>query len=297
MPTHALVDASRPPAVASPVLCSSLRKERKKLSKVLKSHRKVLERRLSALTTSSVDVDSPLLTELLSELKTLRTSLEGQRSAALLCAADDSSDSDSDDDGCDTRSAAALAAQRRAAATSALTAAASTSQAMTSPARMVVSGLGGQMELTVPELEEGWEWSEADFRAARFEGAPGRVMVCTGSKCQRKGAQQVLEAVSALADGNTNIEVVPCKCVGKCSAGAALRVRPQGQACATYTQVRPAQLRDMFEEHFGAVAAAAGAPSAACCVECKSPGSESQPHLHSHAEGAAVEQHVHQLVA
>ncbi|KAG2426277.1 hypothetical protein HXX76_013034 [Chlamydomonas incerta] len=296
MPAHALVDASRPPAVASPVLCSSLRKERKKLSKVLKSHRKVLERRLSALTTSSMDVDSPMLTELLAELRTLRSSLEGQRSAALLHAADDSSDSDSDsDDGCDTRSAAALAARRRAAATAALTAAAATPQAMTSPTRMVVSGLEGQMELAVPEPLEGWDWSETEFRAARFEGAAGRVMVCTGSKCQRKGAQQVLEAVSALADGNTNIEVVPCKCVGKCSAGAALRVRPQGQACATYTQVRPAQLRDMFEEHFGAAAAAASAPSAACCVECRSPGPEAHAHSHSHAEGAA--QPVHQLVA
>ncbi|KAG2436068.1 hypothetical protein HYH02_011579 [Chlamydomonas schloesseri] len=296
MPTHALVDASRPPAVASPVLCSSLRKERKKLSKVLKSHRKVLERRLSALTTSSMDVDSPLLTELLSELKTLRTSLEGQRAAALLYAADDSSDSDSDDDGCDIRSAAALAAQRRAAATAALTGAAAMPQALTSPSRMVVSGLGGQVELAVPEPEQGWDWSEEEFRAARFEGAAGRIMVCTGSKCQRKGAQQVLEAVSALADGNANIEVVPCKCVGKCSAGAALRVRPQGQACATYTKVRPAQLRDMFEEHFGATAAAAaGAAPAACCVECRTPGSEAQPHSHAHAEGA--DQPVPQLVA
>jgi (2Fe-2S) ferredoxin len=278
--------------------------ERKKLSKVLKSHRKVLERRLSALTTSSMDVDSPLLTELLSELKTLRTSLEGQRAAALLYAADECSDSDSDsDDGCDTRSAAALAAKRRAAATAALTGAAAVPQALTSPARMVVSGLGGQVELAVPEPEQGWDWSEEEYRAARFEGAAGRVMVCTGSKCQRKGAQQVLEAVSALADGNTNIEVVPCKCVGKCSAGAALRVRPQGQACATYTQVRPAQLHDMFEEHFGATAAAvtvAGAPPAACCVECRMPGSEAHhhSHSHSHAEGAsAVDQPMHQLVA
>ncbi|GLC33471.1 hypothetical protein PLESTB_000078500 [Pleodorina starrii] len=288
-----MCDSSRPPAGPSTVICSSLGKERKKLAKVLKSHRKVLEKRLSALTRT--EVDAPVLSELLSELRVLTARLENQRAAELLQRMDDSDSSDSDDDECQTRSTAALCARRSATRHLESSLATTTSPACAAPGSssvvvsepsgtsagnstsMVVSTLTGEIELPVPAPQEGWVWDEEDFRAAKFEGAGGRVMVCTGSKCQRKGATEVLRAVSALADGNSNIEVVPCKCVGKCSAGAALRVRPLGQACATYTQVRPAQLAVVFSEHFAAPPSpicelgqqdpAAATP--ACCVECQ----------------------------
>ncbi|KXZ54505.1 hypothetical protein GPECTOR_4g570 [Gonium pectorale] len=249
---------TRPPAGPSTILCSSLRKERKKLAKVLKSHRKVLERRLSALTAA--EIDAPVLSELLSELRTLTSRLEDQRAASLMYASESSDSSDSDDE-CPARPAARVAAMHRSSQACVAGAGAAQRQpesaASVAPAAspavqhgpgstLVVSGLSGQVELAVPEIDEGWQWSEDEFRAAKFEGTGGRIMVCTGSKCQRKGATEVLRAVSALSEGNPAIDVVPCKCVGKCSAGAAIRVRPQGQACATYTQVRPAQLRELF---------------------------------------------------
>ncbi|GLI59972.1 hypothetical protein VaNZ11_002030 [Volvox africanus] len=294
--------ATRPPAGPSTILCSSLGKERKKLAKVLKSHRKVLEKRLSALTRS--EVDAPVLSELLSELRALTSRLDNQRTATLLANMDESdSSSDSDDDGCDTRSAAALCSRRastlqaqlpypsmvlreralREPSTSPSTSPATAAEpsADSTATRMVVSTIAGEIEVPVLAPEEGWNWDEDEFRTAKFDGAGGRVMVCTGSKCQRKGATEVLRAVSALSDGNSNIEVIPCKCVGKCSAGAALRVRPMGQPCATYTQVRPAQLQDVFLEHFTAPPApmpvmirACDHPAqlqspVACCTECQ----------------------------
>ncbi|GIL83149.1 hypothetical protein Vretimale_11448 [Volvox reticuliferus] len=291
--------APRPPAGPSTILCSSLGKERKKLAKVLKSHRKVLEKRLSALTRS--EVDAPVLSELLSELRALTSRLDNQRAATLLANMDESdSSSDSDDDGCDTRSAAALCSRRASSLHEALPQLSmvavngALSEPSTSPGtaaepsvdstatRMVVSSIVGEIEVPVPAPEEGWNWDEDEFRAAKFDGAGGRVMVCTGSKCQRKGATEVLRAVSALSTGNSNIEVIPCKCVGKCSAGAALRVRPMGQPCATYTQVRPSQLRDVFLEHFTAppappvqvMACALDHPPhmklpIECCAECQ----------------------------
>ncbi|PNH02528.1 hypothetical protein TSOC_011481, partial [Tetrabaena socialis] len=260
---------TRPPAGPSTILCSSLYKERKKLTKVLKSHRKVLEKRLSALT--SAEVDSPVLSVLLTEIRSLQSHLEGQRAAALLhTAADEGSDSSDSDAECDARSAAALVSSRRAAHQQPLAPSATPPAGRDATSTMIVSGRMGQLELAVPAVQEGWDWSEEDFRAAKFEGTGGRIMVCTGSKCQRKGATEVMRAVSALSDGNPSIEVVPCKCVGKCSAGAALRVRPEGQACATYTEVRPAQLPVLFEAHFTAPAAAAE-PVAACCTSCQHP--------------------------
>ncbi|GFR52803.1 hypothetical protein Agub_g15425, partial [Astrephomene gubernaculifera] len=140
--------------------------------------------------------------------------------------------------------------------------------------RMVMSRPMGQLEVALPEPRGACGWSEAEFSAARFDGgAGGRVMVCTGSKCQRRGAAGVLRAANALAGGNPAIQVAPCKCLGKCSAGAALRVKSsrvpqqlqqqQGEAtCATtatttYTEVRPADLSDVFERHFAPAAAPA----------------------------------------
>jgi hypothetical protein len=200
----AVAEHMRPPAGPSTILCSSLGKERKKLAKVLKSHRKVLEKRLSALTRA--EADAPVLSELLSEIRLLSTRLEDQRSASIFRMDDsDSSDSSDDDEECLTRSTAALCSARRSAGTAAATALDSTLQSPHAPgslttavaaapaaagapagedvaSRMVVSTLAGQIELALPSPPEGWAWDEEEFRAAKFEGASGRVMVCTGSK-------------------------------------------------------------------------------------------------------------------
>ncbi|GFR44451.1 hypothetical protein Agub_g5683 [Astrephomene gubernaculifera] len=288
------------------ILCSALRKERKKLAKVLKSHRKVLEKRLSALQTT--ELASPVLSELLTELRSLTSQLENPRNAAPLYADSDSSDSSDSDDGdgavCATRSAATLARQlpstpRASAANIEAGLQSSTSanistnnSSIPNTTTMVVSGLSGQVEVAMPAPLEGWDWSEEDFRDAKFDGAGGRVLVCTGSKCQRKGASEVLRAVSALAYGNPNVDVVPCKCVGKCSEGAAVRVRSSSNStaaagaggaaagrpsCATYTEVRPGNLRGVFEEHFGAGAAAKTPAAAAAAAAAPKPGEAAAP--------------------
>ena len=46
----------------------------------------------------------------------------------------------------------------------------------------LVSGATGVGELAVPQPEEGWAWSEVEFRSAKIEGNGGRVLVCTGGK-------------------------------------------------------------------------------------------------------------------
>ncbi len=180
------------------VMCSSLRKERKKMAKVLKSSRKALEKRLQAVTHA--DADSPVLSDLLMELRTLNERLAGQRAAALLYAADDSSDSssDSDTDDCNVRPGALFQACAVRPATSSssspsLNAMPATPVSVATPASsatgsgssvsttMVVSGRHGVVEVAVPEPPAGWEWDEAEFRGMAFEGS-GRVMMCTGSK-------------------------------------------------------------------------------------------------------------------
>ncbi|KAG2483563.1 hypothetical protein HYH03_017570 [Edaphochlamys debaryana] len=295
------------------ILCSSLSKERKKLARVLKSHRKQLER----LSVSRAD--SPVLSELLTELRELRSNLEGRRGTVILKDEDSDSDSDEEEDTCNVLTASALIEQRvaklaaQAAARRVKGQPASPAPPATSSSEvattMVVSGRNGQTELAVPSPPEGWDWDEEEFREARFEGTGGRIMVCQGSKCQHKGASEVLRAVSALAQGNAAIEVVPCKCVGRCSSGAAMRVRPAGAPCATYTELRPAQLPAVFEAHFApphepAPDAPAPPTPVACCQECRHdhaidplPAALAHDHHHAPAGLAAADPHSKELAA
>jgi (2Fe-2S) ferredoxin len=147
---------------------------------------------------------------------------------------------------------------------------------------------------TPPQLQAVLEQPPAldlsdELYAPREYNVPGRVLVCQGSKCRAKGALDVLQAVSHLTSGSSsssggNVEVLPCKCLGKCKEGAVVRVKLAGvaaPACSVYTCVEPQQVPAMLDAHFLATAAAAAEVSAqsatvgdaapACCTDCQQP--------------------------
>lgn len=91
--------------------------------------------------------------------------------------------------------------------------------------------------------------SSSSFQAAEAPRRPPRVMVCTGSKCADRGAATVLEAVALAAPDS--VDVVPCKCLGKCRMGPAVRVRPEGMGRAiTHTGVTVDGVQDILDAHF-----------------------------------------------
>lgn len=109
----------------------------------------------------------------------------------------------------------------------------------------------------------------------------GRVLVCQGSKCQAKGALGVLQAVSAVAGGSEAVQVLPCKCLGKCKEGAVIRVKQEGVAkCSVYTKLSPHDVPAILDSHFSAPPPPPPAPTA---TEAAAPVS------HSHAEGSDAE--------
>ena len=167
-------------------------------------------------------------------------------------------------------------------------------------------GLGSRAEAsspTTPDLDPHLQF-EPEFAPGCYEGA-GRVLVCQGSKCQAKGAGAVLRGVAQLSAGSPGVEVVPCKCLGRCKVGPAMRVKHDGRACSIYTELVPSQLPEVFRHHFEhAVDPAAPElvplteeamhilkdahhihlPQAACCAECQhDDASEHAPHApHAH---------------
>lgn len=246
-------------AAPSAAACTTSKSSRKALKHLFKQHRKrledaTLEDATSSLTRSAPNSSSlacsastavqPVLTDLVTQLKAL--SLQLERSPGLeRYLPDDGSGVD-----CTTRSVSA----------------AGTSAAST----LAVAG----RSIAVPQLD----YDEEAFSAMHFSGS-GRVLVCQGSKCRALGAGQVLAAVSALGANSPGIEIVPCKCLGKCKEGPALRVRPEAQACSLYTRVEPARLPEVWSSHFSAPPApACDATNPECCVECGQDG-----HVHAAA--------------
>jgi (2Fe-2S) ferredoxin len=98
----------------------------------------------------------------------------------------------------------------------------------------------------------------------------GRVVVCQGSKCLAKGGLAVLQEVSKVTSNSPDIEVLPCKCLGKCKQGAALRVKTANGTTALYTQVEAERVREVVDHHFMQPVAAAvdaspeSTPTSAC---------------------------------
>lgn len=128
------------------------------------------------------------------------------------------------------------------------------------------------VQIPVPQEADMLDVSDPEYAPRSYE-VQGRVLVCQGSKCRAKGALGVLQAVSAVAGGSDNVQVLPCKCLGKCKEGAVVRVKQDGSPkCAVYTQVSPQQVPAMLDLHFlqpQQGSAEEQQQGGACCTDCK----------------------------
>jgi (2Fe-2S) ferredoxin len=223
---------------------AGLKKEQKKLAKALKAHRK----RLDILVESAADpADRVVLADLVQELEQLNTVLSGlstqrktkatqSKQSAETCCKEcgggaqqeaSSSSSESEDDCVDVQAPSAVAVTSVKARVNAL----------------VVHSMGSSVTLDVPEIVD------FDTPAPVYSGA-GIISVCQGSKCQGQGAVQVLQQVSQLGSRSEQVEVMPCKCLGRCGKAPAMRVKAAGQPCAVYTHVTPASAKFVLDRHF-----------------------------------------------
>lgn len=110
---------------------------------------------------------------------------------------------------------------------------------------------GKAMPAQLPDLDQ-FDLDSEEFAPRSYETA-GRVLVCQGKKCQAKGALGVLQAVSAVSGGSDSVQVLPCKCLGKCKEGAAIRIKREGEAkCSTYTHLSPHDIPAIMDSHFAA---------------------------------------------
>lgn len=203
----------------------SLRKEKKKLAKTLKAHRKRLERILNAAEAVS---STAALAEIYTELKRVRELLAeagvGKLTATLNA---DSSSSDSSDSDCDKPHKQSI------------------THHTPEPgfARASVNSLLAVADLQVPDLLE-------DLEPPVSYQTSGRIVVCQGSKCRARGATDLLRAASHLTSSSPGIEVIPCKCMGKCAQAPAMRVRASDSGAALVGGVTQAELPAILDQHF-----------------------------------------------
>lgn len=247
---------------AAPATVCTLGKNRKALRNILKSQRRRLEAAQPAVASASV------LGELFSELSSLSQHLEQGGKAQFRRRYDDDSDSDSDEE-CEQRSAPCnLSSKATVMSMVPVADPQEPKSTLHHSSTLVVQSVGSShaVQLQVPELD----WDSPEFAARDYE-TPGKVWVCTGSKCRAKGASELLQAVSMVA-GSSAVEIVPCKCLGKCKEGAVMRVKEQGAArCAMYTRLAAQEVPSILDSHFmqPAPQQAEEMAGAACCIDCK----------------------------
>eukprot|EP00951_Prasinocladus_malaysianus_P003358 scaffold23746_cov45-Prasinocladus_malaysianus.AAC.1 len=79
----------------------------------------------------------------------------------------------------------------------------------------------------------------------------GRVFVCQGSACMKRGAGAVLDSVnSSQAVQSGAVRVVACKCLGKCKQGAAIRVKAGAEKPEVVTRIGTEHVDELFEYKF-----------------------------------------------
>jgi (2Fe-2S) ferredoxin len=266
-------------ALCRPVVMAGLKKETKKLTKTLKSHRKRLESLLAAqgavmapMGNSVVPQLSPAeLHAVLSEIAQLQTSLAAvrnqQRQMAMTttCESGCSSDSDSDCEDVAPRK------QRKQRATmqpvqqlqglQQLQASSSQPFAQQTVAAAVAAGAAagslpsptsssmGTVCLQAPLIDQ----EQPDFcqqlPPPQQYTTTGRVLVCQGKACMRKGALQVLQAASHATAASPEVEVLPCKCLGKCKQGPAMRIRTEQQERSSLvTEIEPLEVPELLDQ-------------------------------------------------
>jgi (2Fe-2S) ferredoxin len=233
-------------------VCGGLKKETKKLAKTLKAHRKRLE---SLLTThASAGADAATMQLVLSEISQLKSAvdtirevqeqLKQQKRLERLARSSNSSDSDSSDDESPSSSS-------------------SSSRPMSSSmSSMVVAAGSVSMLLEPPAVDQEQPDITQQLPPPQQYSATGRILVCQGKNCMNKGGLGVLQAASHAAAASPGIEVLPCKCLGKCKQGPALRMRTQQPGCTLLTQVSPLEVPEAVDTVFSAADAAAAAADA-----------------------------------
>lgn len=89
-------------------------------------------------------------------------------------------------------------------------------------------------------------------------GSAGRVLVCTGKDCTKHGADHVLAAFEQAAT-SPNVQVIACKCLGKCKQAPAARIKVQGApGSALHTCIRAHEASVLVGTYFVPVPAVEG---------------------------------------
>jgi (2Fe-2S) ferredoxin len=255
---------------------AGLKKETKKLTKTLKSHRKRLESLLSAQATLMAPTGAAAAPQLspaelhavLSEIAQLQTALAAVRNQQWQMASmvsDCSSDSDSDcEEGPKQRRRMDMKLQQvqqlqglqqlQAGSTSQTCAQQNVATAVAaSMAPVADSGSGmTSVVLQVPLIDQEQPVLCQQLPPPQQYATTGRVLVCQGKACMRKGALQVLQAVSHATAASLGVEVLPCKCLGKCKQGPAMRVRTeQQQRSSLITEIEPLEVPEVLDQLLG----------------------------------------------
>lgn len=247
---------------------AGLKKETKKLAKTLKSHRKRLESLLSAQATLMAPTGAAVPPQLsqaelhavLAEIAQLQTALAAVRyqqrqMASMADSSSSSTSSESDGDigrmdrqqpvqqlkglqQLQTGTSQTCAQQNVAAAV-----AAATSMAPVGDSR------GSSVVLQAPLIDQEPDDLCQQLPPPQQYTTTGRVLVCQGKACMRKGALQVLQAASHATAAAPGVEVLPCKCLGKCKQGAAMRVRTEQQQRSTLvTELDPLEVPEILDQ-------------------------------------------------
>lgn len=223
-------------STVSEVACGGLKKQTKKLAKTLKTHRKRLETMLASAVTSPQETSQMQLQAVLAEMAQLQDALQSIRVLQEQQPRhSDSSDSDSDSD----HEYEHRHRHRRA--------------MVGGRSNMVVAAAAvSSIVLEPPAVDQELPDITQQLPPPQQYSSTGRILVCQGKACMNKGALQVLQAASHAAAGSPGIEVIPCKCLGKCKQGPALRLRGEQPGCTLLTQVSPLEVPDAVDQVFGA---------------------------------------------
>lgn len=251
------------------MVVAGLKKETKKLTKALKAHRKRLEALLhrqdavgAMQPIAAAAAPAPALSHadlhaVLAELAHLQTSLAAVRQQRLRMATcnEDSSDSDSD---CEDEPAVGrmpqmqqvqLQMQPQCVATQQQEVRAPRQQVVASSSVCVQpapAAAAAAAPITQPVVQDD---ICQQLPPPKPYTTTGRVLVCQGKACVRKGGLQVLQAVSHATSASTGVEVLPCKCLGKCKQAPAMRVRGEGQPQSMlFTQVGPLEVPEVLDQ-------------------------------------------------
>lgn len=253
------------------MVLAGLKKETKKLTKTLKSHRKRLESLLSATTAAMAPMGTAVpawsqaeLHAVLSEIAQLQTALAAvrhqQQQMAAVCEVSSDSDSDCEDQPKQRRRPAKVAqAVQQMDCLEQLQANRSQAGAQQSVAA-VIAGLApvtngssmGSVCLQTPLIDQEQQDLCQQLPPPQQYTTTGRVLVCQGKACMRKGALQVLQAASHATAAAPGVEVLPCKCLGKCKQAPAMRVRTDQQLQSSLvTEVEALEVPEILEQLLG----------------------------------------------